>query len=68
MQDEAITFEKGEFIPIPTVGDSVSYMYGGKLEEFKVVSRHFVYMNDWCAVTIVVTDISDDEMASRLKM
>jgi hypothetical protein len=68
VQDEAIRFEKGDFIPIPDVGDSVNYMYGGKLEEFKVISRHFAYMGDWCAVTIVVIDISDEELASRLKM
>ncbi len=68
VQDEAIEFEKGEFIPIPDVGDSVSYLYSEKLVDFKVVSRHFAYMNNWCAVTVVVTDISDDEMASRLKM
>ncbi len=55
-------------VPIPDVGDSVAYNYGGELKEFKVVSRHFAYMMNWCAVTIVVTDISDKEMASRLKM
>jgi len=68
VQDEEIKFDGGEFIPIPDVGDSVAYNYGGELREFKVISRHFAYMMNWCAVTIVVTDISDEEMASRLKM
>ncbi len=68
VQDEAIGFEQGEFVPIPDVGDSVEYKYGGKEEAFKVVSRHFTYVNNWCVVNIVVMDISDDEMASRLKM
>jgi len=68
VQDEEIKFDGGEFIPIPDVGDSVAYNYGSELREFKVISRHFVYMLNWCAVTIVVTDISDEEMASRLKM
>ncbi len=67
-QDEAIKFDSGDFVPIPDVGDSVEYKYDGKEEVFKVLSRHFAYINDWCVVNIVVTDISDEEMASRLKM
>ena len=67
VQDEEIFFEKGEFVPIPDVGDSVSYLYGEKVEAFKVISRHFSYQNKWCIVNIVVTDITSDEMAARLK-
>lgn len=66
-QDEELLFEQGEFIPIPDVGDSVSYLYGGKMTAFKVVSRHFSYIGDLCCVNIVVTDISGEEMAARLK-
>jgi hypothetical protein len=68
IQDDELKFEGGEFYPIPNVGDSVEYQYGDKTVERKVVSRHFGYLNNWCCVTIVVTDISDDEMAARLKM
>jgi len=68
VQDEELKFEHGEFFPIPNVGDSVEYTSGGETVARKVVSRHFGYLSDWCAVTIVVTDISDEEMATRLKM
>lgn len=68
VQDEEILFKNGESIPIPNVGDSVSYLHGEQMTAFKVISRHFSYLNDWCVVNIVVTDISDEEMASRLKM
>lgn len=68
VQDEEIKFDGGQFIPIPSIGDSVAYNSGGQHTAFKVISRHFAYLSDWCAVTIVVTDISNDEMASRLKM
>lgn len=68
VQDDEILFEHGEAIPIPAVGDSVAYNYGGHLRDFKVISRHFAYMLDWCMVNIVVTDIADEEMAARLKM
>lgn len=68
IQDEEIKFDSGQFIPVPNVGDSVAYGYNGQLENFKVLSRHFVYHHNWCSVTIVVTDISDEDMAPRLKM
>ena len=67
VQDEEIKLE-GEFVPIPNVGDSVEYLYDGEERNFKVVSRHFAYQKDWCAVNIVVTDIDDDDLASRLTM
>src|SRR5437879_5516995 len=65
VQDESIKLQ-GEFVPIPNVGDSVDYLYGGKERYCKVVSRHFSYLQDWCVVNIVVTDISDDEMEARI--
>jgi hypothetical protein len=67
VQDEQIVFEKGEAIPVPNVGDSVSYLHGDDMRAFKVMSRHFSYMNNLCVVNIVVTDISDEEMGQRLK-
>lgn len=66
-QDDEIVFEDGEFTPIPNVGDSVSCMFGGESKAFKVVSRHFGYFSGWCAVNIVVTDISAEEYKARLK-
>ncbi len=66
VQDEEFIFEKGESIPIPNVGDSVSYKYKEKIRAFKVESRHFSYLDNWCVVTIVVTDISGEEMQARL--
>jgi hypothetical protein len=65
--EDSIQFEGGEFIPIPNVGDSVCYQVGDKTHYFKVETRHFSYLFDWCVVNIVVTDITDAEMAARLK-
>ena len=67
VQEDEIVFESGEFIPIPAVGDSVSYLHDKKMMAYKVVSKHFSYVSSWCVVNIVVTDISDEEMSSRLK-
>lgn len=67
VQDEEIIFEKGENVPIPAVGDSVIYTYGGKQTAGKVVSRHFTYLSGYCCVNLVVTDIPSDEMLARLK-
>jgi hypothetical protein len=67
VQDDEFFTESGEFIPIPDVGDSVSYRYGGKGVACKVVSRHFSYVSGWCIVNIVVTDMKPGEMAARLK-
>lgn len=68
VQVESIEFEHGEAIPIPNVGDSVSYEVAGVLRAFKIISRHFSYYNGWCDVNIVVSDIASNEMAARLKM
>jgi hypothetical protein len=67
VQDEEILFEGGEAIPVPNVGDSVSYKYSGTQRAFKVISRHFSYLSNWCVVNIVVTDMPSEEMAARLK-
>ena len=64
-QDQEIVFETCP--PIPNVGDSVHYYYGGTRVDRKVVTRHFSYVGDLVAVNIVVTDIDDEEMARRLK-
>ena len=68
VQEQPISFENGEFIPIPNVGDSVNYEYGDSTKSCIVVSRHFSYLHDWCVVNIVVADISDEEMGARLRM
>jgi hypothetical protein len=66
-QDEPIELREGEFVPIPNVGDSVGFLYGGKKRDFKVVSRHFTYKKNSCCIHVVVTDISSEEMLERLK-
>jgi hypothetical protein len=68
VQDQEILFEHGEFVPIPDVGDSVEYQEGDQTVARKVVSRHFGYLSGWCTVNIVVTDMSDEEYGTRLKM
>ena len=62
-------FKQGEFMPIPAPGDSVVLLYEPNGQKsFKVLTRHFDYATEgYCVVNIVVTDISDDEMAARLK-
>lgn len=65
VQDDAIKLE-GEFVPIPNVGDTVDYLYGGKELSFQVVSRHFSYLFGCCVFNIVVTDVSDEELAARV--
>jgi len=61
-------------IPIPSVGDTVwvSLKEEGGQEAYKVLTRHFDYtyheqVGLEISVNIVVTDVSDDEMAARLK-
>jgi hypothetical protein len=67
VQEDSIHFHRGEFVPIPAVGDSVSYLEGDYMVARKVLTRHFSYGSDWCVVNIVVTDMPDEEMAARLK-
>ncbi len=52
--------EEGEFIPLPRVGDTVSYLEGNQIRAFKVINRHFSYLNDQCVVSIIlVADFPD---------
>jgi hypothetical protein len=69
-QEEELKFNDGEFFPIPAVGDSVTVRLGkeGKPKCFKVVSRHFSYVDKLShSINIVVTDLDDDEYAARVK-
>ena len=71
-QDDEYIFESGQFAPIPAVGDSVTLKYGGELESFKVLTRHFSYLRspsegDMCLLNIVIEKLSAAEMAARLK-
>jgi hypothetical protein len=81
--NEPIENLAGEFLPIPAVGDTVAYesyeydYVAGKanLESGrkkivcrKVLTRHFSYSGeDFLNVNIVVGDVSQAEMAKRLK-
>jgi hypothetical protein len=67
VQDDEFVAEHDELVPIPAVGDSVSYLEDGKVVARKVKTRHFSYQAGWCIVNIVVTDMPDEEMAARLK-
>ncbi len=74
VQDDRIEVEGDGTLLIPNVGDAVIYTYGGKNRAFKVESKTFSYMAvpspgdvTYCNVNIVVTDISDEEVAARLK-
>jgi hypothetical protein len=73
-QEDRIKFEGSDTALIPNVGDAVIYKCGDENRAFKVESRTFSYMAihsqgevNYCNVNIVVTDISDDEIAARLK-
>jgi hypothetical protein len=82
--NDPIGGEDGEFMPIPDVGDTVSYesfeydydstgkaiLDSGRNKTVcrKVLTRHFSYSGeDFLHVNIVVGDVSDGEMAKRLK-
>jgi hypothetical protein len=68
VQEQQIGSEDGSYIPIPDVGDSVILrLEGGHNKAYKVLTRNFAYSSGLCMVNIVVTDISADEMAARLK-
>lgn len=67
VQDENIVFGiGGETIPIPDVGDSVSYLYKGTEKNFKVLSRHFSYSGEWCHVNIGVGAKLNEEILHTL--
>jgi hypothetical protein len=68
----------GSFVPVPSVGDTVSYNAwkatgqdpdDGKniVAMRKVESRHFYVHQDHICVYIVVTDVSDSERLARVK-
>ena len=81
--NETIETEGNEFMPIPNVGDTVSYEsyeydYDDKKHLIessgrnitvarKVKTRHFTYGEDHVGVNIVVSDVPKGEMAMRLK-
>jgi len=72
VQSEDISSETGKYIPVPTVGDTVACKLRGRIEAFKVLTRHFSYIQSGdqeisCCVNIVVTDVEKGEMAARLK-
>jgi hypothetical protein len=75
VQIDEVAFEGSESVPIPLVGDAVIYEYQGQMRPFKVKSRVFAYGNNSarpstkvCSVLIVVTDITDEEMDSRMNV
>jgi hypothetical protein len=63
----------GEYLPIPDVGDTVSYVSNDVPVTRKVLTRHFGYTSgdifdyDGMYVNIVVGDVSKEEMTKRLK-
>ena len=67
VQDAEIRFDSNQFVPLPDVGDTVTYTYGKHPIARKVITRHFSYIADWCFVNIVVGDVSETELAARLK-
>jgi len=69
VQEIPLGSETGEYLPVPSVGDTVTYEEGEKAVARKVLTRHFSYVSpDWCCVNIVVTDVPAEEIAGRLKM
>jgi hypothetical protein len=65
-QDQELIFKNGEFIPIPNVGDSVSYSFDNEPKTFKVLNRHFSYRldpngEDLCLIDIIVADFSSTQ-------
>lgn len=71
-QDQELIFKQGEFIPIPNVGDSVTYSHDNERRSYRVFSRHFSYSytpaeGELCHINIVVIDLSNEEEAGRRK-
>ena len=68
VQDQQLVFENEGRIPIPNVGDSVSYLYNDKMVSRKVLTRHFgFYGPGCCVIVVVVTDMTPEEASSRVK-
>jgi hypothetical protein len=65
-QDQPIVLE-GEFALIPDVGDEVTCQFEGRATTFKVLSRHFTYVDRSCAVDIQVSQPSTEPKPLGLK-
>jgi hypothetical protein len=66
-QDDEILVDDGAYFPVPVVGDTITATFRNKPGHFKVLSRHFSYASEQCLINIVVSPVSDEEMAGRLK-
>ena len=67
VQDAEIRFDSNQYMLLPDVGDTVTYTYGQHPVTRKVLTRHFSYIADWCFVNRVVGDVSEAELAARLR-
>lgn len=67
-QEMQISSNNGNFLPLPNVGDTVYInMFDGH-KHFKVLFRNFLYISEaQCKVSIVVGDVSEEEMAGRIR-
>jgi len=66
-QDQPIVLESGEPALIPDVGDEVTCQFEGRPTTFKVLSRHFTYLEHNCAVDIQVSQPSTEHKPLGLK-
>jgi len=66
-QDQPIVLESGEPALIPDVGDEVTCQFEGRPTTFKVLSRHFTYVDRSCAVDIQVSQPSTEPKPLGLK-
>jgi hypothetical protein len=68
--DHEIRGAGAEYLPLPNVGDTVTFLCGGTMVVRKVLMRHFDYSSiaGVLTVNIIVVDVSAEEMARRLKM
>jgi len=69
VQQDVLTLNAGDAVVIPNVGDSVELMLTrpNEVDVYKVVSRDFSYVGDWCSINIVVTDLDVNDSLARLK-
>ena len=69
VQQDVLTLNAGDAVVIPNVGDSVTLMLTrpNKVDCYKVVSRDFSYVGDWCSINIVVTDLDINDSLARRK-
>jgi hypothetical protein len=66
-QELPIESKEGDYVPTPSVGDSVVIDIEGKPKPCKVLTRHFHYTRDFCTLRITVTDLDATELADRIK-